>query len=85
VVGLDLADGRQHRPGDAVAGPGGAVQPQIAGGDVGDRGPAWGGLAGGRLAGGGGVGGLLEQAEIVGDAVGGHEQDEQAGEDQGAA
>ena len=40
MVGLDLADGRQHRPGDAVAGAGLAVQPQVAGGDVGDRGPA---------------------------------------------
>ena len=85
VVGLDLADGRQHRPGDPVAGAGLAVQAQVAGGDVGGRGPARPGLAGGRLGGRGRLGRWLDQAQVLGHAVGGDGQHEQAGQDHRAA
>jgi hypothetical protein len=86
VVGLDLADGGQHRPRQLWAAAGaGPVAAQVAGGNVGRGGPARGGLAGGRPAGRGGLGGWLDQAQVLSQAEGGHGQHEQAGQDHRAA
>jgi hypothetical protein len=86
VVGLDLADAGQHRPRQppAVAGRG-LVAAQVADGNVGEGGPARCGLAGGRLGGRGCLGRRLDQAQVLGDPVGGHGQHEQAGQDHAAA
>ena len=64
--------GSGRRPGGRAAG---------SRGNVGDRGPARAGLAGGRLAGRGRLGRRLQQAQVLGDAVGGHGQHQQAGQD----